>query len=93
MSLLYLVQEYDFCYTEQREWTNYTVSVGGISRENAEIHRIFLGADLTLAEIESGVNSYEESEQSLIAQMVKINVDENVQYTVEKNCNYEKSRT
>ena len=59
MSLLHLVQEYVFCYTEQREWTNYTVSVGGISRENAEIHHIFLGADLTLAEIESGVNSYE----------------------------------
>jgi hypothetical protein len=66
-------------------------STGRFSEE--DFHRIFLGVDLTLAEIESGVNSYEEIEQALISQMVKIDVDENDKCTVEKICNDENSRT
>jgi len=66
-------------------------STGRFSEE--DFHRIFLGADLTLAEIESGVSSYEEIEQALISQMVKIEVDENDKCTVEKICNDENSRT
>ena len=56
-------------------------STGRFSEE--EFHRIFLGADITLAEIERGVNSFEEIEQTLISQLVKINVDENDRCTVE----------
>ena len=57
-------------------------STGRFSEE--DFHRIFLGADLTLAEIESGVNSFEEIEQSLISQLIKLEVDENDKCTVEK---------
>lgn len=40
-----------------------------------ELKRIFFSADLTLAEIESGVNSYEEIEQELMKHMVKIEME------------------
>ena len=56
-------------------------STGRFSEE--DFHRIFLGADLTLAEIERGVNSFEEIEQSLISQLIKLEVDENDKCTVE----------
>ena len=37
-----------------------------------ELKRIFLSADLTMAEIESGVNSFEQIERDLLNRMVKI---------------------
>jgi hypothetical protein len=40
--------------------------------EMEELKRIFLSADLTMAEIESGVNSFEQIERDLLNRMVKI---------------------
>lgn len=40
-----------------------------------ELKRIFFSADLTLAEIESGVNSYEEIDQELVKHMIKIEME------------------
>ena len=48
-------------------------STGRFSEE--DLKRIFFSADLTLAEIESGVNSYEEIERELLNHMVKIEMD------------------
>lgn len=48
-------------------------STGRFSEE--DLKRIFFYADLTLAEIESGVNSYEEIERELLNHMVKIEMD------------------
>ena len=42
---------------------------------NEELKRIFFSADLTLAEIDSGVNSYEEIERELMKHMVKIEME------------------
>ena len=40
-----------------------------------ELKRIFFSADLTLAEIESGVNSYKEIDQELVKHMIKIEME------------------
>ncbi|MBO5570633.1 MAG: hypothetical protein J6A79_17120 [Clostridia bacterium] len=40
--------------------------------ETEELKRIFLSADLTMAEIKSGVNSFEQIERGLLNRMVKI---------------------
>ena len=42
---------------------------------NEDLKQIFFSADLTLAEIESGVNSYDEIERELLSHMVKIEMD------------------
>ena len=41
-----------------------------------DLKRIFFSADLTLAEIDNGVNSYKEIEQELLNHMVKIEMAE-----------------
>jgi hypothetical protein len=41
-----------------------------------DLKRIFFSADLTLAEIDNGVNSYKEIEQELLKHMVKIEMAE-----------------
>lgn len=40
--------------------------------EMEELKRVFLSADLTMAEIESGVNSFEQIERDLLNRLVKI---------------------
>lgn len=43
-----------------------------------DLHRIFFSADITLAEIDAGTDNYEEIEQRLLNQMVKIEPDEDL---------------
>lgn len=40
--------------------------------EMEELKRVFLSADLTMAEIESGVNSFEQIERDLLNRLVRI---------------------
>lgn len=45
--------------------------------EKEELKKIFLSADLTMAEIERGVNSFEQIERDLLNRMVKSELPRN----------------
>lgn len=46
--------------------------------DSEDLHRIFLNADLTQAEIDAGSNSYDNLERQLLNKMVSIDVDKNM---------------